>query len=320
MNSLTAEISQMDLNDAPLTASSQNSNFQSAFTRVLRADPVNMGMFGNSVRSNGANQATARTGTLATKMGLKNSNQSLRALANSKGAAPSTTTRAPQPLATTKTNQQVQQQPTRTPTLNTKGSQSSIRSAQYAPTTEKQQKERPGAAFTIASSSALSSMEAKPSASKIAAQVAGSIDFGKYDGGFEAENARRGSAVFGEAAEILALDSSISAQVFFYPRLPFGVLKFYGPQHPPDQGMASECLRHGAPVRERQIRESVYGSNESGTQIHPRVEMPLQIRARRRKSRKADSARDRNPKEPSTPKRPEALWILPRRETHFPYA
>src|SRR5258707_365338 len=37
------------------------------------------------------------------------------------------------------------------------------------------------------------------------------IDIGKYDGGFERENERRGSAVCGEAAEILKLDSSTSA-------------------------------------------------------------------------------------------------------------
>ena len=172
-----------------------------------------MGMFGNSVRSNCATQAAMRTGALPMKTSTKNNNQPLRALAAAKGAVP-TMTRAAQPLVATKTNQQVQQPPFRTPTLNTKGSQSSIRSVQYASTTEKQWKERPDAESTVASSSTLSSMEAKP---KATAQMAGSIDLGKYDGGFEAENDKRGSAVFGEAAEILALDSSTSAQVFSYP-------------------------------------------------------------------------------------------------------
>lgn len=37
-----------------------------------------------------------------------------------------------------------------------------------------------------------------------------SIDIGKYDGGFELENETRGEKVFGEAAEELALDSSVS--------------------------------------------------------------------------------------------------------------
>ncbi|KAH8114812.1 kinase-like protein [Phellopilus nigrolimitatus] len=36
------------------------------------------------------------------------------------------------------------------------------------------------------------------------------MDIGQYDGGFEIENEKRGSAVFGEAAELLALDSSLS--------------------------------------------------------------------------------------------------------------
>ncbi|THH09837.1 hypothetical protein EW145_g1727 [Phellinidium pouzarii] len=37
------------------------------------------------------------------------------------------------------------------------------------------------------------------------------MDIGQYDGGFEIENEKRGSAVFGEAAALLALDSSRSA-------------------------------------------------------------------------------------------------------------
>lgn len=36
------------------------------------------------------------------------------------------------------------------------------------------------------------------------------MDIGQYDGGFEIENEKRGSAVHGEAAEILALDSSFA--------------------------------------------------------------------------------------------------------------
>ncbi|KAG9315673.1 kinase-like domain-containing protein [Chiua virens] len=37
-----------------------------------------------------------------------------------------------------------------------------------------------------------------------------SIDIGKYDGGFEIDNEKRGEKVYGEAAEDLALDSSVS--------------------------------------------------------------------------------------------------------------
>jgi len=36
------------------------------------------------------------------------------------------------------------------------------------------------------------------------------LDIGKYDGGFKTENEKRGEAVDGEAAEELALDSSVS--------------------------------------------------------------------------------------------------------------
>lgn len=36
------------------------------------------------------------------------------------------------------------------------------------------------------------------------------IDIGKYDGGFEIDNEKRGEKVYGEAAEDLALDSSTS--------------------------------------------------------------------------------------------------------------
>lgn len=36
------------------------------------------------------------------------------------------------------------------------------------------------------------------------------IDIGRYDGGFELENEKRGEKVYGEAAEDLALDSSVA--------------------------------------------------------------------------------------------------------------
>lgn len=49
-------------------------------------------------------------------------------------------------------------------------------------------------------------------ASPVRAQHAG-MDIGTYDGGFELENEKRGSAVFGQAAELLALDSSRLAYV-----------------------------------------------------------------------------------------------------------
>ena len=42
------------------------------------------------------------------------------------------------------------------------------------------------------------------------------LDIGKYDGGFEIENEKRGEAVQGEAARELALDSSVSRFVARY--------------------------------------------------------------------------------------------------------
>jgi len=40
-----------------------------------------------------------------------------------------------------------------------------------------------------------------------------SIDIGNYDGGLELENEKRGERIYGEAAEELALDSSVSRYV-----------------------------------------------------------------------------------------------------------
>ena len=54
------------------------------------------------------------------------------------------------------------------------------------------------------------------------------LDIGKYDGGFEIENEKRGEAVEGEAAQDLALDSSVSRLVSFHfilPQLLTGPLK-----------------------------------------------------------------------------------------------
>jgi hypothetical protein len=52
----------------------------------------------------------------------------------------------------------------------------------------------------------------KPSLSKPTA--ARELDIGKYDGGFEIENENRGEKIDGEAAQELALDSSVSRLVW----------------------------------------------------------------------------------------------------------
>jgi hypothetical protein len=51
-----------------------------------------------------------------------------------------------------------------------------------------------------------------PSPTKPAAKLA-TIDIGKYDGGLEIDNEKRGEKVYGEAAEELALDSSVSRYI-----------------------------------------------------------------------------------------------------------
>jgi len=54
--------------------------------------------------------------------------------------------------------------------------------------------------------------------SKPALTAQPSIDIGSYDGGLELDNEKRGERVYGEAAEELALDSSVSryATRFFF--------------------------------------------------------------------------------------------------------
>ena len=53
----------------------------------------------------------------------------------------------------------------------------------------------------------------QPAAAKPGHSAQKSIDIGSYDGGLEIENEKRGERVYGEAAEDLALDSSVSKYV-----------------------------------------------------------------------------------------------------------
>lgn len=211
MNTLTKKISQMDLSDGISTASSQSGSSKPGFTRVSRTDSANIGAFGSS-RTNGTTQAASRAAPAPPKLKNAGSNQSLRALAAAKTTSTSTSssTRAPQPLTANRTNQQ-QQTSMRAPVLTSKGSQSSLRSAPYGSATERPQQQRSGTNGTTASTSTQSSIQSKPSAPKNAVEAAVTLDLGKYDGGFDIENDRRGSAVYGEAASLLALDSSTSA-------------------------------------------------------------------------------------------------------------
>lgn len=63
-----------------------------------------------------------------------------------------------------------------------------------------------------AGSSSTSLHKVQPATSTKAGQSVAqlSMDIGKYDGGLEIDNEKRGERVYGEAAEDLALDSSVS--------------------------------------------------------------------------------------------------------------
>ncbi len=61
---------------------------------------------------------------------------------------------------------------------------------------------------TTTTAKARSASPAKPSAPPVRKQPA--IDIGSYDGGLELDNENRGEKVTGEAAEALALDSSVA--------------------------------------------------------------------------------------------------------------
>ncbi|KAI5117993.1 hypothetical protein M0805_004490 [Coniferiporia weirii] len=78
----------------------------------------------------------------------------------------------------------------------------SASAASTATVASKQQHSRSNSTATTASNSNSNSTRPPSQAT---------LDIGQYDGGFEIENEKRGSAVFGEAAELLALDSSRSA-------------------------------------------------------------------------------------------------------------
>lgn len=212
MNTLTKKISQIDLNDGSSGLGSQGGTSKTTFTRISRTDSANTTGFSNTVRSNAPAGGPTRTAPAPGKLKSTSSNQSLRALAAAKGVASSSSTStrvASQPLTTNKTNQP-QQQSSRAPVLNTKGSQSSLRSVPYASATERSQQQRSGTTNSVASNYTSSATDFKP---KTAVEAAVSLDLGSYDGGFDPENDKRGSAVFGEAAELLALDSSTSAYV-----------------------------------------------------------------------------------------------------------
>ncbi|SRR5258706_15899250 len=67
--------------------------------------------------------------------------------------------------------------------------------------------------------SRVNSASAPPTAAELRSMKA--VQLGAYDGGLELENVSRGEIVYGEAAEELALDSSISRLVAIHPHCTF---------------------------------------------------------------------------------------------------
>jgi aurora kinase len=67
--------------------------------------------------------------------------------------------------------------------------------------------------MALAGAQAAASKTAQTKSATTSSAAQPSFDIGKYDGGFELENEKRGSKVYGEAAEELALDSSQSRYV-----------------------------------------------------------------------------------------------------------
>ena len=67
----------------------------------------------------------------------------------------------------------------------------------------------PGQLKTAASTSTLASTSKAATRPAPKAPAAKDIDIGQYDDGFERDNLKRGSIVSGEAAKVLALDSSV---------------------------------------------------------------------------------------------------------------
>lgn len=64
----------------------------------------------------------------------------------------------------------------------------------------------------LASTASSTKTQQPPASKKPAGQPI--LDIGSYDGGLESENDKRGEKVFGEAAEELALDSSVNGLAF----------------------------------------------------------------------------------------------------------
>lgn len=138
-----------------------------------------------------------------------------------------------------------------------------------------------------ASSSASSS---KSNLAKSAVQPP--LDIGTYDGGLETENEKRGEKVYGEAAEELALDSSVSGYVascWLWACRPASVVLNYA-QQKPNQRMDITRLRHWSTIRQGQVRSSLHGPHKVGAQIHSRFEDALQVRDRPVQGGKANSS------------------------------
>ena len=186
---VTQKMSEIDI-------SQSSTSTKPGFTRVSRTDASNM--FGSSARAPPrAPPAKAKIGTNGKKTAKPiTSSNTLMSNTNPHGNRP--------PLVKLQQHPSANSSRMGPPSLAQKASQSSLKSASSFNTNSDK----------LARSVNPAKIPVPPSPTKVPAPSTASqvdIDIGKYDGGFERDNERRGSAVYGEAAEILNLDSSTSA-------------------------------------------------------------------------------------------------------------
>lgn len=94
-----------------------------------------------------------------------------------------------------------------------------------------------------------------------------SIDIGQYDGGLETENEKRGERVYGEAAEELALDSSISR---YRPEHQFKKkINHSSENHPLENGVYTDLIWADHSVKANSVVSIWYARSASPTIFSP---------------------------------------------------
>lgn len=124
------------------------------------------------------------------------------------------------------------------------------------------------ASATVASQKVVAGSKASSRAPTPANAGAG-LDIGTYDGSIETEYEKRGSAVFGEAAEVLALNSSQSGYVPLFYKSDVTHKSVYPLQRTPNTRLDTSRLRNRSPTRQGQVRTRVHGADERRPSVHP---------------------------------------------------